>query len=222
MKCTFVISQIVFVCICWGCAAHTNLEPVGKGKLNANLSLGGPIVAAFGARVPVPYATIGSNYGLTDRININGNLHLLSTFYGVIGFDFGTTWFPLSNKGKTPTIGVQPRLLALTSFKNNVSSRFRIYPLISSSAAWSLGNGLIYTGFDLTIPLTLQDFDDDASSTIVSPFFGYRWNLGSRTRLLTEIKWHGANIKSNQLAVTYLPIAGHGAISALLSLERSF
>ena len=51
MKYTFVILQIVFLSIYLGCAAHTNLQPVGKGKLNSNLSFGGPIVEAFGARV---------------------------------------------------------------------------------------------------------------------------------------------------------------------------
>ncbi|MDZ7261094.1 MAG: hypothetical protein ONB05_03115 [candidate division KSB1 bacterium] len=215
---------LLFAALFLTCAAHTNLEPVGRGHVNGNVSIGGPIVAAFGTRIPIPYGTIGINYGLRDRVNLNGNLHLLPLAYSVIGTDLGVTWFPVINKGAVPTLGIQPRLLALASVKKDVASRdrLRIYPLVSSSAAWPLGKGLMYTGFDLTIPISSPDYDDEASSTILSPFIGYRWHLGRRTRLLTEIKWHGANIRSDQLAVEYLPIAGHGAITTLFSIERSF
>jgi len=222
MKSIYFFFLLLLTTILISCAAHTSLEPVGKGHLDANLSFGGPIIAAFGTRIPIPYTTMGVNYGLTDRINLNGNLHLFSLAYSISGVDIGVAYFPVSNKGIIPTVGVQPRLLALASLKKNIDSRFRIYPFITNSAAWQFGSGIIYTGFDLTIPLTSPDYDDEAAAAILSPFFGYRWKLGKRMRLLTEIKWQGANIHSDQLAVEYLPIARHGAITTLISLERSF
>jgi hypothetical protein len=222
MKAITVFSLLTMIVVFVGCAAHTNLEPVGKGRMDSNLSFGGPVVAAFGARIPVPYLTIGSNYGLSDRLNLDGNLHVLSMFYKVGGIDVGAAWFPFLNEGMKPTVGIQPRLLAFASLKSDVSGRFRFYPLISGSAAWKVGNGLFYTGFDLVVPASSQDFDDEATATIFSPFIGYRWNLGSKTRLLTEIKFHGLNVESDQLAVTYLHLGGHGALTTLFSLERSF
>lgn len=205
-----------------GCAAQTNFEPIGKGNVNGNVSLGGPIISAFGTRIPLPYLTVGANYGISDQINIHGNLHLFSMGYKIVGFDFGAAWFPFLNDGLKPTISIQPRLIVFASAKSDVSSRFRVYPVITNTAAWKIGKNTLFTGFDLVVPFTKPDYDSEASSTIFSPFIGYGWKVGQRTRLTTELKWHGANIKSDQLAVEYVPISGYGAITTLFSIERSF
>jgi hypothetical protein len=94
--------------------------------------------------------------------------------------------------------------------------------VISGSAAWPVKAGMIYLGFDLTVPLSSQDYDEEAATVLFSPFWGYRWPLGTKTRLLTEIKWQGANVNSDQLTVDYLSVGSHGAITTLFSLERSF
>ncbi|MDP8239493.1 MAG: hypothetical protein P9X24_10420 [Candidatus Hatepunaea meridiana] len=222
MNFKFFLHITVITLFLTGCAARTNLDPVGKGQVNVSGSIGGPIVAAFGTHVPVPYAIVGANYGLTERINLTGNLHLLSLFYNIFGADFGMGWFPFKNEGYIPTVCLQPRLLLLASLKSGVDSRFRAYPIVSTSAAWSLGKGTIYSGFDLTALVSSPDYDDDASPFIFSHFLGYRWKLGSTTRLLTEIKWHGANIRSDQLAVEYIQIGSYGAITPLVSIEKRF
>ena len=216
------IIPVLFLSLMIGCSAHTNLTPVGKGKVDAAISLGGPFIPVAETKIPTPYLSIGANYGLTENINVDGNLHITSLFYQVAGFDFGATWFPILNDGLVPTWGIQPRFLMLASFKGDVENRFRIYPLISSSAAWQLGRGLIYAGFDFVVPLTEPDYDEEAVNVIFSPFAGYRWNLGKNLRLLTELKWHGANVQSDQLAVEYITIDGYGAFSIMLSLEKRF
>lgn len=205
-----------------GCAAHSNLQPVGAKKLEANCSIGGPVVKAFGAHIPIPYATGGVNYGFADNLDFNGSLHLLPLGYGVLGGDFGATWFPLLNDGVIPTVGLQGRLLALASLKSGIGDRFRIYPIFSGAAAWQCGAGYAYTGLDTTIPFSYADFDEDAEKVIFSPFIGYKWKLGDRTWLYTELKWNGANIRTDQLAVEYLPVSRHGALSTLFSIARSF
>jgi len=222
MKKLKIISILILLTILISCAAHTNLQPVGKNNIDANLSIGGPVIKAFGARIPVPYATAGVNYGIRDNVDLNGNLHLLSAAYKLFGCDLGATWFPVLNDHSIPTIGLQARLLTMASLKSGVDSRFRFYPSVSASSAWKLGGGIIYTGADITVPITSPDYDDDAASVIFSPFFGYRWNLGKNTRLLTEIKWNGANVQTHQLAVEYLPVSNYGAITTLFAIERSF
>ena len=222
MKILFLTSVSFSLILLIGCAAHTDLEPVGKGNLSANFSIGGPIVKAFGTRIPIPYATAGVDYGLDDKFDLNGDIHLFSLPYKIFGFDFGSTWFPYLNNGKFPTIGIQPRLLTLISLKSNVDERLKIYPIISSSAAWKIKKGLIYIGTDITIPLSSPDYDDEAVNTVISPFWGYRWSIGKHTFIFTEIKWHGANVRTDQLAVEYLPVKNYGAISTLFSIQRSF
>ncbi len=213
---------ILFLTLIIGCAAHTNLTPVGKGNVEASISLGGPFIPVAETKIPTPYLVAGANYGMTENINLDGTLHITSLFYQIAGFDFGATWFPVLNEGMIPTWGIQQRFLMLSSFKSDVESRFRIYPLISNSASWEWGSGLIYTGLDFIIPLTNPDYDEEAENVIFSPFVGYRWDLGKKLRLLTELKWHGANIQGDQLAVEYITIGGYGAVSLMLTLEKRF
>ena len=150
------------------CSAHTNLEPLGKGNMESSVSLGGPFIPLADTKIPTPYLTIGTNYGFSNNINIDGNFHITSMFYQIAGLDFGATWFPSLNKGWTPTWGIQPRILMLASMKSEIESRFRIYPFISTSTAWQLGSGLIYSGFDFVIPLTEPDYDKESVNVMFS------------------------------------------------------
>jgi hypothetical protein len=219
-----ILNLLIFFLILFGfgCSAHSNLTPTGEGNIDAVVSLGGPFVPVAETKVPTPYLSAGANYGLTSNINLDANLHITSLFYELAGFDFGATWFPYLNDGLIPTWGIQPRLLMFGSFKSDVNSRFRIYPLISSSVAWKWGNGLIYSGFDFVYPLTTPDYDDEAVKVIFSPFAGYRWELGKNLQLLTELKWHGANVQGDQLAVEYITIGGYGALTIMFSLQKRF
>jgi hypothetical protein len=210
---------ILLVALIAGCAARTNIEPAGKGRLRANGGFGGPIVAAFGTHIPIPYFSGGASYGLNDRLDLDGQLHLLSLAYSIAGLDAGATWYPVLNDGATPTIGLSGRLMMLASFKSGVDERFRAYPIVGSSAAWRVGSGLLYGGFDMAVPLSQQDYDTAGAPVIFSPLVGYRWNLGSSLRLYTEVKWQGANVRTDQLAPEYLHPFGNGAIAPFVALS---
>lgn len=214
----FMILAFIFT----SCAAHSNLVPLGKGNIETNLGVGGPFIPLSSMKIPAPYFTMGMSYGLSDRVNADATVHLTSFFYKVAGFDFGATCFPVLNNNYIPTWGIQPRVMLFASMKNNIKNRYRAYPLISNSAAWKLGAGLVYTGFDTVIPFTRQDYEDQTPHVIISPFAGYRWKLGRQTNLVTEIKWHAANVQGNQLAAEYISLGGHGALTLLFTISRSF
>jgi hypothetical protein len=216
------ISFLLFFCLTPGCAVHSNILPLGKGNMEANFSLGGPFIPLTNPKIPTPYAVAGVNYGLSDRINLEGNFHITSAFYKVAGFDIGAAYFPILNERYVPAVGIQPRLLLFSSLKSDVVSRFRIYPLISGSAAWEWGNGFIYSGIDMIIPFTRPDYRDEYENVIFSPFLGYKWDIGSSFNLFTEVKWHGANVKSNMAAVQYVDINRYGALALLFSVSRRF
>ena len=218
----YLVVMSIILAFFIGCAAHSTLEPVGKGRLNANLSVGGPIVAALDTHIPIPYFTTGCDYGISDRTNICGNLHLLPLAYSIAGGDFGAAYFPVMNDGYIPTWGVQARMLFLSSLKSDVPEQFKMYPVISTSAAWKCGKGNIYTGCDLSFRLNSPDYDNEASNYIVSPFAGYRWNITDNYRLLFELKMQGVNLRTDQLAVDYIPIANHGAFTTFFAVERCF
>jgi hypothetical protein len=203
-----------------GCAAHTSVVPVGSGKLVPNVGLGGPIVAAFGAYVPIPYLTMGADYGLGSRVNLNGTLHLLPLAYQVAGLDAGVTWFTPAGSGKRPQLAIEPRVFAFASFKSGVSERLLAYPAAAVTATWGSAR-LFYLGSDLAGPLPKGDFDPEAPSFIWSPFFGFRWTVGGWF-LLTELKWQGANVATHQLAVRYLRVGNNGGLTPLLAIQRRF
>jgi hypothetical protein len=209
---------IVMLALLAGCAARTTIEPVGKDNLRLNGSLGGPLVAAFGTYPPIPNLAVGATYGLDDRLDLNGTVHLLPLLYSLAGMDASIVWYPLLNDGATPTVSLQPRLMAFASFKSGVEDRVRVYPALSSSAAWKLGAGMIYAGFDLTVPISQPDYDSDAASFILSPLAGYRWDAWKTTRLYFELKWHGANIRTNATA-EYINPGGYGALSPFIGID---
>lgn len=222
MKTLSVVALVSLSILMTGCGAHTSLTPVGKGQLAPSVSIGGPIVEAFGTHIPIPYLMAGTEYGLSDAVNLGGQAHLLPLAYGIAGVDVGATWYPLLNRGWQPTLGLGPRLFAFASLKEDVEERFFVFPTVSGSAAWAAGRGLFYTGADLALPVSQPDYDAEAASVVFSPFAGYRWDIGRRHALLTEVKWHGANVGTNDVATNYTAIGGRGAITPLFALQRRF
>lgn len=213
---------LLFFGVFWGCAAHTNLEPLPVGRLSPHASVGGPVVAAFGTRVPLPYLTAGADYGFAPRLVLSGNVHLLPLAYGVAGADGAVAWFTRKGTGAFPTVGVEARAAAFVSLRGRVGRRMIGYPVFSVSSAWDLPSGLLYTGAHLAGPLPEPEYDPAAARFLVSPFVGYRWALGRRYALLTELKWHGVNLRTDQLAVSYLHPFGRGALAPMVALSRRF
>jgi len=205
-----------------GCAAHTNLAPLGLGRLAPNIGIGGPIVEAFGTHVPIPYLLAGADYGVSGSVNANAAVHLLPLAYGIAGFDAGAAWFPLRNDGWKPTVGLGPRIFLFASLKRDVESRFFLYPAFSASASWRTGPGLLYMGGDLAVPLSRPEYDEEAEPVIFSPFAGFQWNIGGRFALFTEIKWNGANIETDRLAAKFTAVGNKGAVTPLVSIQRRF
>lgn len=222
MKLLIIAFSFSLLLLLAGCSAHTSLEPIGRDNLDINLSIGGPVVKAFNNHIPVPYITGGLKYGLTPDINLCGGFHFTSLPYELLGIELGASYFPAANNGLIPTVGISPGLLTFCSLKSGIESRFRIYPTLTSTASWHINDNLIFTGFDFTLPFTKPDYDNSSPKFIFSPFAGYRFELGKSFRLITEIKWQGANIKSSQVAVEYTRIAKYGAVAILFALERAF
>lgn len=222
LKQSFLYFIVTSILLFSACAVHTNLEPAGKNKVNLYLSFGGPTIKVFGLTkplFPLPHILPGATYGVTDNLNIDGNLNILPLPYGLANLEIGATWFPLIGNGKTPTIGMELRLLAMLSFKSNIPDRFRAYPMLSPSLSWKIGKHRLYAGSNLVLPISQPDFDNAANAFIFSPFIGLRWALGEKINLLTELKWQGANIAADKLPISYASVAIYGGLSPLLGLE---
>jgi hypothetical protein len=199
------------------CAARTAIEPLGEGRTAFSASLGGPLVSAFDTYLPIPNVTVGAEHGLGERLDVGGTLHLLPLAYGLVGFDVGATYYPIVDSSGA-TIAVQPRLLTFVSVKPDVAERVRVYPALSASAAWRNGDDRVYTGFDFAVPVSSPDYDNDPPPVIFSPFVGYHWAISSSVSLLGELKWHGANVRTNATA-EYVHPFGYGGIAPFIGVE---
>lgn len=221
MKKILLLIPIVFLFFFMGCSAHTDLEPLPQGVTHMTVNLGGPIVKTSAFQVPVPYSTIGLQYGMGNKVNFDASLHILPFFYKLFAFDIGASLYFTENNGYVPVIGLHPTLLTFVSLKSNVD-RMRVYPTIAVTSAWHCGADVVYTGFDYTVPLTRPDYDNDAPHVIFSPFVGYKLSLGKNSYLTTEFKWQAANVPSGQLAVGYVWIGRYGASAISIAFEKGF
>lgn len=214
-----IAGPIITLILIGGCAAHTRLEPLGEGEVAANVSFGGPIVAAFDTYVPMPYLTAGASYGMSDQLDVTATMHLLSLYFAIAGLDLGATWYPVANDGAIPSVGIGPRLMTFASLKSDVEERFRIYPMLSGSAAWMVPGGMAYTGLDLLVPFSTSDYDPGHPSLLISPFAGYRWRITETLGLHAELKWQAANVAADKVSADYTTIGENGALAPLIALE---
>ncbi len=201
------------------CAPHAALRPSGTGEFHPNVAVGGPLVSAFDTYVPIPNASVGGRYGLKGDLDLEGNVYLLPLAYSLVSMDAGLAWFPIDHQSGTMTI--EPRVLLYASFKSGVSDRIRIYPAVSMIYSLPFVGERTYGGLDVLWLPYAYDYDPDPERMVVSPFVGCRWEVGSGTRLLTELKWLGANVRTDA-TVEYVHPGGRGGIAPSIGLEFSW
>lgn len=214
------------ILILCGCAVHTALEPVGREQWNFQTSFGGPTVAAFGVSaplVPLPFLTSGIRYGLSERIDLTADLHLIPLLpLGMIGLETAVSYYPWLGEDWKPTLALEVRLINSISLKKEVSGQILIFPVLTGSASWEAGRGLFYGGSHCSIPIQKMDFDQDVSALRISPFIGYRFDWTNHFRLFLELKWQAANIRSDLLAVEYASLGQQGALAPFVGIEWDF
>lgn len=213
---------IVLLTFLISCSTHRSIVPLGKGNSSVSAGIGGPVVKAFNIYTPMPYITGGLSYGLTDNIDINADLHLTSVFYEIAGFDFGFAWYLTEQKDLIPFISLQPNVNLFASLKSNVDSRFRVLPSLSANFTWKLKEDYIFTGLELTTPFSSSDYDNDAHKIILSPYLGYKYAISEKFAIIGELKLTGANIRTNQLTVTYLNLFNFGSFGTFFTFDWRF
>jgi hypothetical protein len=204
----------------FGCTTHTGVFPL-KQESTYQLSIGGPIVEVFDVDIPLPYLTAGIQKGINDKTNVFANYHLLAQLYRITGMDMGVSWFPLEGQGWRPTMGVSLSGFMFFSTRPDVDERFFGYPVVSSSFSWELDQAVIAVGSDSALLLENQDFDPQAKQQVHSLFANITVPVGGY-RLTSEIKWQGLNVRSDQLAVSYVPVGHQGALGVNFALSKAF
>lgn len=189
-----------------GCGAHLRTLPVGAGQAQVSTSVGGPLVDAFGTTIPVPYLMTGATYGLTDRVNVHADVHVLSAAYKFLGFTPGITVFPDIGSGRwIPALSAD--FLVFSDFE-----AWRLYPEFTLGIArHGRSHWTPYGGLHNTLQTT------HAPRWMLSVFAGSAYVFG-RMRASLELQWLAANHDNHWTPVGYHGIARRGALSPQVGL----
>ena len=53
------------------CGISRGVRPIGDGNSAVSVSAGGPMANYIGTKLPLPLATVGGVYGLSDRVDVH-------------------------------------------------------------------------------------------------------------------------------------------------------
>ncbi len=205
--CRLSLALVVFTAV--GCGHTTPVRPTPKGQLDAQLHVGGPAVM-LGGPIPVPLSTVGASYGLSDRFDLQGHLHVTALFYKVAGLDVGSTFLAVKEEGAVPAVALNARLYGFSDLQTAV----RPYLELNAAASYLFGQRFLTylsaTGF-------LQLFGPPLFSFAV----GEEFQLG-RFGLQVEARWYEPDYSTRFNAIDPLSPGYQGALGLVLGLRYRF
>lgn len=160
---------------------------------------------------PVPLSSAGVSFGLLPNLDISTHLHLTSLIAtGVFGFDFGTSWMPLTQSGAIPAITVTARLHGFTDFR----SGFRPYLETEGAVSWRYAR---YFGSYFTTNTLFQ--------LLAPPIFTLAVGqelVISRVGLQLEARWYQPFANTSALLIDYASFGHQGAFGILIGVRVRF
>lgn len=92
-------SLVIAALGCSACAAPNLSRTVGRGNGELHVSAGGPLFATLGPTIPVPHANVGGRYGVTDWMDVDGNIDALALAFQIWAMDLAASFQLLRNPG---------------------------------------------------------------------------------------------------------------------------
>ncbi len=193
-----------------GCGTTQSVRPLGAGRGALDFSVGGPIVSSIGA--PVPGLLAGYRYGLDDRSDVFGRLHLIPAAVGVLGLEAGGSRLLFAQRGSIPAVSASAEALFFAGSGGAVA-----IPAASLTASWAAGRWLFYGGSQQGVSFGKR-LDGDGAAFHWSPYVGAtrdvgRWTFGA------ELRWWEPHTGSDVLA-WWQGIGGRGALAPMISIAR--
>jgi hypothetical protein len=218
----FAIATLA-VAILSSCSPVRHVRPLDKGELTATASLGGPFAGQLGW-APFPMLSLGANYGVLDRFDVEAGWIVTSALFGVCELDGGCNWRPIVPFGARPGLILSPKLLGTTDFRKGNS---RLWPGAGVTALWQLHKRSFgYIGMDNWFETHAIRYDGNQQAYHWLPllFIGADYG-GSVWQWQLEARWFVPNIdptRSPSNPVQTVGINGYGGIGAFFGVSRSF
>ncbi|MFI5297182.1 MAG: hypothetical protein ACHREM_03715 [Polyangiales bacterium] len=193
------------------CATTSLTEPVGAGRTRAQASMGGPIVVLGGAPLPIPVTSVGLAHGLSDAVDLHGDVHPTAAAFGVAGLDLGVAWHPLESRSLL-TIG-----LVGYGFSNGADAVILADPWIGTRArvaSWLALGGGVHAAFRVaTSSSSLAQ-----SHSFAPTLFGQVAFLLGHVAIEVEPRWYAFTTCGECAAPQYVSPFREGALGVVFGL----
>ncbi len=210
-----------------GCTTLTSARPLSPGEHEVGLTVGGPMLQAFGGAIPLPVATVQARSGLTllaDRpLELNYGLDLTALPYGVFQVHLGAAWLIQDQHGAAPALAVTNRVFFASNFlgapgKPGAEVEAWGADQIELDVSWELKGQLIYVGL-------AQYFDFRNPTLTLTPALGAVFDPApakpTGVRLHLEARWFAINQQSRTDFVHWVP-GGAGSLGITIGVSYMF
>jgi len=198
-----------------GCGATTSVRPLGAGNADVHVSLGGPLLKTSGSTFPTPILMAGGGFGVTDQVDVSGDVDVTAAVLGVAHVATGVAYHPLlwsSSTRAVPAITIAESFHLLTNLTDT-----RFAPQTTAVAAWRVGNGhLLYGGGDLGV---VVGHPVHATRVLAGPLVGGEWKATDRFGIALECKWLAPYYDVAPLAPDWVSPGSRGYLSVLLGFR---
>jgi hypothetical protein len=203
-----VLCAVVFT----ACGVTHPVRVLDEGQSIAAVSLGGPVISAGSAAIPVPYLNAGYAYGVTGAWTAEANLHVTALLFNDLGFDAGAATRLVRAAGIVPEVTLKLQGMVFTTF--NSSSASIVLAHANLNASYAIGSHtLIYAGTEHTVQFS-------PSSYFLTPLFGIQLPLSSVMDLQAETKWMASNhFTGHGVFEGFGSVNGHGAIGLFFGVQ---
>ncbi len=223
LRLSFVLGAVALA----GCAASRSVAPVGKGRHAFTASFGGPFVEFAGAAIPLPFASVGYRYGVSDRTSVHTSTYLSGPIiFGIGGLDVGINHMVLDAKG------ARPRLMfdvtnyfffgdnRATGEPGDPPGGFRWIPDITLLMSWDLGEGRngrpphrIYIAWDSFVQLV------PTPTYTPSAILGTELQADRNVGVQLELSWVAPFTNTTTAAPVWFGPGNQGAVAAKIGLQ---
>ena len=209
------VPLLVVVALSTACATTHLARPVGRGNTRVSASLGGPLVEFAGAPIPVPMSTVGVAHGVTESVDVHGELHPTAATHGVGGITAGAAWHPLASHPSALTVG------------GTLGTFFTTEDALLLADVWLSGGGKVASWLWLGggVHNTLRVATSAPGETIpwAPTLFGLvAFRLSRRVTFDLELRWYALASCGQCVAIAYYAPGSVGALGVILGVDYQF
>jgi hypothetical protein len=151
-----------------GCGMRNLARTIGRGRGELRATLGGPTLSAPGITFPIPSVRVGGRYGMTDWLDLDGDLTLDPLVLGVLAVDVGVVGQIYREREGGFALSASAHGYFFFDLGDDVTTR--VYPELGIHAEYRFGDR--FTLFGGVVALAQFDPPLQKPPVFVAPYIG--------------------------------------------------